>query len=1186
MLRFCFGASGAGKSTRIYEEIINRSMDDPGTDYLIIVPDQFTMQTQKDVVKMHPSHAIMNIDVLSFGRLSHRVFEETGHGSFSVLDDVGKTLVLRLVADMLGERLPVLGGNMHRPGYIDEVKSTISEFMMYGIGDEELLLLEEKSIRKGALYSKLKDLRLLYSEFLKYIEGKYITTEETLDVLTRALPKSTLIRDSVIVFDGFTGFTPIQYRVIKELLALSKELIVSLTIDPRDNPYAESFGEQELFMLTKKTVRDLERLEFDVQRENGSTITDFSVFRQLRHQEMAKGSLQGDIFIKDETNARHRGNDALLYLERSLFRYKNAPFTGDNNSVFIYEATNLAEEVRQTMIKIKDLVRTGDYAYRDIALVCGSLEAYGEQIDRAAKRFDIPVYVDQNTSIMLNPFIEYITSALNIVISGYKYEDVFHYMRSGLTSFDMADTDLLENYVRSLGIRGEKAWEDKFLRRMPKRFKKYADPKKRSEKDLQDLEKLEGMREAINSHLSGLFKVKNATAKEIIKALRAVIDNNNSREKLEGYKQRFEAEGNLKKAREYDQIYNKVMALFDQIEGLIGDEKLEISEFKDIVTAGIGEISVGTIPQDVDRIIVGDIERTRLKEVKVLFFVGVNDGNIPSNVGGGGILSDIDRQFLIDLGTEVEFAPTPRQQMYIQRLYLYMNLTKPTDRLYLSYAELSGDGKSQSPAYLIPKLLSMYEGLTVTRPEDDSLEDQLASKKDGIYTLSTLLCDYARGQSSSENLRYISALSKAVSDEAGKDLLGRLTEEAFKHYESLPLSKAIAVALYGATLENSVSRLEQFASCAYAHFIRYGLRPMEREDYEFDASDLGNVFHKVLEKYTGQIIDKKIDWKTLSKEDSDKMLNDALTECVDAYGDSILRSSARNQFMIDRIRRILLRTVDTLKYQMTKGSFEPAYVEMSFEEAGSIDDINIALSEDEKHVITERMKLNGRIDRVDLYEDPEHVYVKVMDFKSSGHKFNVASLYYGLQLQLVMYMNVASAVQKKLSPGKEVVPAAILYYHVTDPVVDGKEGMITDDINKAVIDKLKMTGLVNENMDIVKLLDKDISGTSDIIPVMIKKDGEFGARSQTATREEYQAISSFVGRKIKEFGKNILDGDISVNPYVRDNSDSCTYCSYRSICGYDDRIKGYKKRNLDLTPEEALSIIVSEAGENANNANN
>ena len=145
MLKFCFGASGAGKSTRIFEEIIDRSFKEPDTDFIIIVPDQFTMQTQKDVVRMHPSHAIMNIDVLSFGRLSHRIFEEVGLSSFSVLDDVGKSLILRRVADMLGDRLPVIGANMHKTGYIDEVKSTISEFMMYGIGDKELAVLEEKS---------------------------------------------------------------------------------------------------------------------------------------------------------------------------------------------------------------------------------------------------------------------------------------------------------------------------------------------------------------------------------------------------------------------------------------------------------------------------------------------------------------------------------------------------------------------------------------------------------------------------------------------------------------------------------------------------------------------------------------------------------------------------------------------------------------------------------------------------------------------------------------------------------------------------------------------------------------------------------------------------------------------------------------------------------------------------------
>jgi ATP-dependent helicase/nuclease subunit B len=498
----------------------------------------------------------------------------------------------------------------------------------------------------------------------------------------------------------------------------------------------------------------------------------------------------------------------------------------------------------------------------------------------------------------------------------------------------------------------------------------------------------------------------------------------------------------------------------------------------------------------------------------------------------------------------------------------------------LSYAELSGDGKSLSPAYLIPKVLEMFETLTVERPEDDGLKQQIVSKKDGIYTLSSLICDYAGGGLNKEDHKYIAALGKALYED-GQNLIDRLVDEAFKHYESVPLSKAIALALYGATLENSVSRLEQYASCAYAHFVKYGLRLDERQEFEFEASDLGNVFHKVLEKYTDEIITKKIDWRTLSQQESDRMLNDALTECAGSYGETILLSSARNQFMVERIRRILSRTVDTLKYQMTKGAFEPAFVEMSFEEAGSIDEINVNLSNDEKQGITRRMKLNGKIDRVDLYEDSDHVYVKVMDFKSGAHKFNIASLYYGLQLQLVMYMNVATAVEKKLSGGKEVVPAAILYYHVTDPVVDGKEGMVTDDINKEVISKLKMTGLVNGNMDIVKLLDKDISGTSDIIPVMIKKDGDFGAKSQIATSDEYKAISGFVNKKIKDFGKGILDGDISVNPYVSGQMSSCSYCSYKSICGYDEHIKGYKKRELDIEPDEAMAKIMEEVNNNA-----
>ncbi len=1177
MLRFCFGASGAGKSTGLYREVIERSMEDLGTNFFVIVPDQFTMQTQKDVVKMHPSHAIMNIDVLSFSRLSHRIFEEVGWSSISVLGDLGKSLVLRRVSDILGDKLPIIGRNMHKPGFIDEVKSTISEFMQYGIGDDALLVLEEKSRERGALNLKIKDLRLLYSEFLNYINGKYITTEETLDVLCRAIAKSELLRDSVVVFDGFTGFTPIQYRVIKELLRDCREVVVSLTINPEDDPYSGVYEEQELFMLSKKTVLDLQKLEYAVELEKsgGASFPGFEAYRNMRNSD------NSDILITDKPVKRYIGNPSLAFLEENLFRYNSNIYQGEENSIEIYEAQTPTEEIRQTMIKIADLIRAGKYAYRDIALVCGSLDNYADTIDKQARKFDIPVYIDKNSGLLLNPFVEYITSAINIVISGYKYEDVFHYMRSGMTDFSHEDTDLLENYVRALGIKGKKQWEDRFMRRMPRKFMSGKRAEEATDKEVALLTRLEEMRKSISEDLAPLFTVKKGSVSDITKALLAVIEKGKSAEKLDSYRAKFEEKGDRKKAKEYEQIYDKIINLLKQMDDLMGDEVLDLTEYSDILSAGFSEIEVGTIPQDVDRIIVGDIERTRLREVRVLFFVGVNDGYIPANTGSGGILSDIDRQYLVDLDTGVELAPTPRQQMYIQRLYLYMNLTKPTDRLYLSYSELSGDGKTMRPAYLIPKIASMFPDITITRPENGDFESQTVSFMDSRDKLADMIREYALGILEDDGKKNFLTLYKTIQEylierEGSSKTIASITEAAFKHYENKPLAKMLALSLYGANLENSVSRLEQFASCCYAHFIKYGLRIDERKEYEFDVADLGNVFHSVLEKYTAEVMKGDTKWRDLDKSKSDEILSRALTECVDGYGETILLSSARNQYMIDRIKRILTRTVDTLQYQISKGHFEPAFVEMDFREAGNIDEINIALSEDEKNHITERMKLHGRIDRIDLYEDSDHVYVKVIDFKSGNHKFNVASLYYGLQLQLVMYMNVATALEKKISGNKEIVPAALLYYHVDDPMAEGGSDLQPDVINESIREKLRTTGLVNENMDVINLLDEGLSGKSDVIPVELKKDGSPTSRSDTVTASDYQAIASYTEKKIREFGKSILNGEIGINPYELGDRSSCTYCAYRSICGYDERIEGFEKRKLDDDKAKALEIIRSE----------
>lgn len=1130
-LRFYFGASGAGKSTQLHNEMVRRSMEEPKTNFLVIVPDQFTMQTQMDLVKAHPKKGIMNIDVLSFGRLSHRILEEVGGDGRTVLDDTGKSLVLRKVAENIGGEMPVIGGNLSKIGYIHEVKSAISEFMQYGIGTKELEELTEFAKKRGALYYKLKDLGVLYRNFLEFIQEKYITTEETLDLLCRMLPQSGLVRGSVVAFDGFTGFTPIQNRLIQRIMGLAKEVIVTAVMDGGEkNPYMPS-GEQQLFYLSKKTVADLRRL--------------------AKEENVPWGK---DVFIRPEELPRFLGNKEMQHLEKYLFRYPFRAYEGDNEAVHLLEASSPREEVRQICIKMRELIREGDYCYRDFAIVTGNLETYAAHVEAEAEKFGIPVYMDYTKGILLNPFIEYIRSAWKLVTDNFTYESVFHYLRSGLTGFDREDTDRLENYVIACGIKGKKKWSSLFT----------AMPGEMGEEELQALN---AMREKMMGQLSPLMGKGLETAGEKIRALYYFITRNQVQEKLAVYERMFEKRGDMPRAREYGQIYRLVMDLLDQMESLLSGEKMSRKEFADILDAGFGEIQVGTIPQNVDRVVTGDIERTRLKEIKVLFFVGINDGNIPKNAGGGGIISDIDREFLRE--SSYELAPSPRQQMYIQRLYLYMNMTKPSEHLYLSYSKVNNEGKSIRPAYLIDTIKKLFPNAAVCRPEQRGFEEQMESKRAGLDYFTGMLREYAAGMlGEEEEKRFFTLYHLYHGDEEYREEIERLVDGAFLRYEDRPLGREIARLLYGQQLLSSVSRLEKYASCAYAHFLQYGLSLKEREEYGFEAVDMGNVFHGVLEKFAGKLQDRGYSWFNFGEETAEQILDETMEEYAAAYGETVLYSSARNEYAIERMKRILKRAVHTLQYQLKKGSFVPENVEVSFTMAKDLESVNIALSKEEK------VKLRGRIDRIDTYEKDGNLYVKIIDYKSGNKKFQLAALYYGLQLQLVVYMNAAMEIERKKNPGKKVIPAALLYYHVADPVVKCDGEMSTEELDAQLKKELRMNGIVNDDDSVITYLDGEFEEESDTLPLGRKKDGSLSARSSAVSEEELGEISRYVNLKIKEIGSEILEGRIGVNPYRQGTDTACDYCSFQSVCGFDGRIPGYHYRKLEgLKEEEAMQKI-------------
>lgn len=1126
-LQIIVGGSGSGKSTKVCDDILKAAGENPKKNYFVIVPDQFTMQTQMDFVNRSSSSGIMNIDVLSFSRLAHRIFEETGGNRKPVLDDTGKSLILRKIAGSIKDQVPVIGNNLSKQGYIHEVKSAISEFMQYGIGENELDAMIDYAKSRGALYYKLKDLQVLYRAFREYISENYITTEESMDILAKELPKSALIPGSVVVFDGFTGFTPIQENVIGVLLELCDEVMVTITAEKKENDRS-----QELFAFADKTIMRLTGLA------------------QKRGIEVRK-----PIYL--ENRYRFSGREELAFLEKHLFRYPMVSYTGEEKSrirVSFYK--DMQTEVRFLCRQIRSLIKESGCAYRDIAVIAGDLAAYESCIENEFMQYELPLFMDKTRGIELNPFVEFIKSALSILTENFSYESVFHYLRSGLADLTMEEVDDLENYVLEMGIRGKKAWTHAFAGRT------YA--MKQKEDAIEELEALNVLRERFITQISTLLygndgrensRTSDLTVGELVKRLYGFIVENTIEEKLAGFAEFFKNRGEDAKAREYQQIYRLIMELLDQIMELIGQEKMTVKEFADILDAGFDEIEVGIIPRSVDRIIVGDMERTRLKPVKYLFFLGVNDGNIPSKASKGGIISDIDREFL--KGSEQELAPSPRDQMYIQKYYLYLNMTKPSEGLYLSYIGMDAQGAAIRPSYLIGMMKKIFPGCEWERNmADESLKIGNIPEAKELFCL--LLLKYADGTiTEKERNCFKQLLSFLGRQEADKLLVRHLIENAFYVKKDAAISRGTAGLLYGDTILSSISRMEKYASCAYSYFLQYGLSLKERQLYGFESKDMGTIFHGVMERFSQKLQEHDYTWLDFPKEEGDVFVSEAMEEVCLGYTDALLYDNALNRYTMGRMEKILQKCVSNISYQIGKGRFVPREYEVLFQVIEDLQDMDFSFTK------KDRMRLMGRIDRMDICEKEDRVYVKIVDYKSGDKNFDLAAFYHGTQLQLVVYMKEALRRVEKENPGKEAVGAAMLYYHMADPLIEGSAGISEEAVNQKVREALRMKGIINSDGDILEALDTSKTQKSDCVPLDYDSKGGLRASVNAYDKEQMKLLSDYASYCLKDMGARIKKGEIPLNPYMSGGVDSCTYCAYQDVCGFDEKLPGHRKRSLE-----------------------
>ncbi len=1150
-LQFVVGSSGAGKSTMIYNRIIEESIANPKKNYIIIVPEQFTLLTQKELVRLHPNHVIMNIDVLSFNRLAYRVFDELGIETLDVLEETGKNLLIRKIAMDKSDELSVLATNVNKAGYIAEIKSFISELSQYNItADDFAMLISEGDFNKS-FTKKAGDIAVIYKAYEEFIRDKYITAEGLLVRLNEVISDSRFLSNCEFVFDGFTGFTPLQNELLKTILKRADKSYIVVTMDANEPLYGD-IKEYELFAMSKemisKTRRICESINVDIEDEP----------------------------IICNKNYRFKEDGYIGFIEKHLFRVgTKAQYDGSNSAdkLSIHCLPNPRLEIEYVACKIAEDIRKGNIKYKDIALCVANLSDYKDYFENIFGRYNIPFYLDVSTKMVFHPLIEFVRSAFLVVDTGFSYESVIQFLRCNLTDITISEIDILDNYLSATRIRGVNAYRNDFEYE-PDRFRG-------------QLDYINDIRIRFSNPLVEFFDAveKSNSATDISYALYKLFDDYNVEAKIEDKVDEFREANNEIKATEYAQIYKIMISIIDKIVILLGDEMISSRDYIDIMMSACEGAKIATIPASDDSVVIGDLERTRYDKPKVMYILGVNDGTIPANYSSTGIISQTERMALKKALEKKDsyIAPTDREKSFMQRFYIYMILTKASDKLCITYPTSDSEANALSRSYLIDELIEMFSDIEIDVVTDIAPRDYLVTVDSSKRYVSSALRQYVHddcvydieSDMDIDDMDDFVAMIGLIDSYKDSGEYNSILDGAFYYHNKETIDSLLYNKL--ADCDNpvgSVSRLESYRRCAYSYFINYCLGIKEQEKGKLQNVDYGSIYHDILEDFSNRLRDEGIKWRALDDNKREELLEESCHKVYKEFNRIELLDTLRDKYTLHKIKATVGKTVEALVEQAKHSRFEPYKFEVELSEIAKPSDLRITLDDGRD------MMLKGRIDRIDTFEDDDTVYVKIIDYKSGNADIDYTKIYNGLQLQLIYYLDVAVRGMSNATT-KNVKPAAMFYYKIRDPIVKYVDDSIEEAIKLDMVPKGlffeeedldKVEEYVNSKKydpekkysipknlktDIAKALDDECApGEKSLYaPYSLSKDGSLnGNGSKCCSINDINKLEEHVHNVMKQIGSDMYSGKIDSKP-VKDIG--CNYCPYGSICGFDIKQPGY-----------------------------
>lgn len=1158
-LRLIYGRAGSGKTYFCLNEIKEKLNADGDTPLVLIVPEQFTLQAEKSLVKTAGIGGIIRTEVLSFRRMAYRVFNEVGGLTRKHLNASGKCMLIYRVIDGMKQDLKVFSKAVKQQGFINTIAETIAEMKRYNITPRHLDIVSAE-LNNEALKDKLMELASIYDEFEKNLHEKYMDSDDDLTELAEKLSQSKQFNGAEIWVDGFTGFTPQEFKVIENLLKKSVRVNICLCTDCLTE---EGFvSDTDVFFPAKNTVRKLLKLA----KENNITV-------------------ELPVWMRD--TKRFGSSKELVHLEQEFFSFPYRKYKENTRDICIFSAVNIYTEVEKTARGIIELCRDGGMRYRDIAVVTRNLDGYEKLVSVIFEEYGIPCFIDRKRDINSHPLVLLVLSALEIFTENWSYEAVFRYLKTGFTNIDRESIDIIENYVLACGIKGNRWVQDEnWIYRMTLAF----NSNEMTEYEQDMLRKINEIRLKIIKPLMN-FRSKTRgkkQAKEICAALFELLCDMDVPQRIEMQVDEFKQSGELDLANEYGQVWNIIMEVFDQIVEVIGEQSTGIERFHRILAIGFGEYQIGIIPPALDQVLVGSIERSKSHEIRALFIMGVNDGIFPAATIEEGILSDSDRMLLKKSG--IELAQDTRTKAFEEQYFIYTALSTSGRYLHLSYPIADHEGRTLRPSRIISRLKKIFPSI--------SEKSNIANVDTGGYglevvcapvpTFNHLLCAVRKGWEGSEvnplwsNVYNWYMINEKWKLKCNNVMSGLNYSNQVGHIKSENVRK-----LYGNNIYTSVSRLESFSSCPFSYFIKFGLNAKERKIFQLSAPDVGTFMHEVIDRFSKSLSDSDMNWRKMDREWCEREVSVIVDNLLESMSTSVFNSSQRYRYLSQKLKRTLCRAIWLIAEHIRRSGFEPLGYELAFGEGGKFSPIVIELPSGEK------INLTGRIDRIDTMKTEKGTYLRVIDYKSGSKAFKLAEAYYGLQIQLITYLDAIMGMQQgdgssvaypgnneteepSLCSNSCFLPGGILYFRIDDPIVKGGREISEEEVEKSIMRQLKMKGLLLADVKLIKEMDREIDGDSLIIPARLNK-GDVLGRSSAATAGQFELLRRYVRKLLSQIGEEMLNGNVQIRPYKNKRLISCTYCSYSSVCQFDPQLKDNKFRVInDIKDDEVWELIKNE----------